>query len=502
MHFPRNSGILLHITSLPGELGIGDLGSSSRAFVDFLSQAKQKIWQILPLCPPAQGNSPYSSYSAFAGNPLMISLQDMANDGWISADQVAAVSDSIAEPDGEQVDFTAVEKLKYPVFEKSFADSEQQLYRSDEFQKFCQENDYWLDDFALFEALSAEFGTNDWSQWPRPLARHDQHAMREFASAKSDRILFSKFLQFVFESQWQRLKNYAHQHDVQMYGDLPIFVAYESADVWANQDLFHLDDEGNPTLVAGVPPDYFSPTGQRWGNPLYRWEAMEAEDYQWWVARFRRMLDQFSIIRVDHFRGFEAYWEIPAEAPDAVSGKWKTGPGEKPFEAARKALGELPIVAEDLGLITEEVHQLRERLDFPTMRVMQFGFASPEDNFHRPDQYPEHCVAYTGTHDNDTIIGWYLERQVEFESSETVDVLAPQLDSSQPVHLQLIEMVMNSKANTAIFPMQDFLGLDNESRMNVPATVEGNWQWKLKPNALDRQLADTIAEMTNLAKRT
>ena len=473
----------MHVTSLPGGHGIGDLGPEARKFVDFLARGGQRVWQILPLCPTAQGNSPYSSYSAFAGNPLLISLEDLVSDGWLRE-----LPEAFPESDPTRVDFRLVREYKQQAFQSAFTDSRSRLEGDPDFQAFCQQQD-WLVDFSLFEAVALERKELNWTRWPDGLRVRDSDALKQFGEQFADRILFSRFLQFVFHQQWNRLKESSSRRGVAIYGDLPIFVAHESVDVWANQEQYHLLPNGRPQVVAGGPPDYFSPTGQKWGNPLYRWNEMELDGYRWWVNRLRRAMAQYDLVRVDHFRGFEAYWEIPGDAPNAVSGSWKKGPQEAPFLAASQELGELPIIAEDLGLITREVHQLRDRLGFPPMRVLQFGFDGKEDNLHFPPNYPEFSVAYTGTHDNDTLVGWYQEMLKSATGAELAALQSIVNESANP-HIELMESVMDSRSRLAVIPLQDLLGLDNGARMNLPATVGGNWQWR----AVGTQLVDSSAE--------
>ncbi len=508
MRFPRSSGILCHITSLPTasearEYGIGDLGKASYAFVDYLQAAGQTIWQVLPLGPPAAGDSPYSSYSAFAGNPLLISLDMLVEEGWLSEHDIALPS-GLSTPRA-QVDYALVSEFKLPVLRKAFdnfCERGSQQQRED-FDRFIELNAWWLDDFGRFEALMRHFGKADWTQWPAELVRHAagpefEQTIETWDAKLSSEIQFAEFQQFVFDAQWRRLKQYANDRNVRVYGDMPIFVAHESADVWANQSIFCLAESGKPTLVAGVPPDYFSKTGQLWGNPQYRWDVLEQTDYRWWVQRFGYAFQQFDLLRIDHFRGFEAYWEIPASAKTAVGGKWVEGPKEKVFDAAREKLGELALIAEDLGMITESVHELRDRLGFPGMRVLQFGFDVKEDDFHRPSTYPEHSVAYTGTHDNDTVMGWYKARKV---AKGQEDLLAEVVTSDTDIHLQLIAAVLHSASDTAIIPVQDILGLGNEARMNMPGLADGNWAWRLMPGQLTDPVAKTIGEMTRNAGR-
>ncbi len=496
MRFPRASGILLHVSSLPNPFGIGDLGPSALQFVDFLEQAGQGIWQILPLGPPAHGNSPYSCYSAFAGNPLLISPQQMVDEGWIDDSDLPPFVRS--ERGETSVDFPAVTAYKQAIFEKAFDNFRTHRTAHDRFASFCDENAWWLDDFSRFEALMKHFGQTDWTRWPSDLVQRSEQAVAEWDEQLADEIEYSKFLQFLFASQWNRVKQYANARGIRIYGDMPIFVAHESADVWANQHIFALDADGKPTLVAGVPPDYFSATGQLWGNPQYRWDVLESTNFAWWTARFGCALQQFDLLRMDHFRGFESYWEIPADAATAESGRWREGPKEKPFEAARIALGELPIIAEDLGMITREVHELRDRLGFPGMRVLQFGFETKDDDFHRPNRYPEHSVAYTGTHDNETVMGWYLHRQTMGPKNQLLDEF---VQGTVDVHLQLVQAVLNSASETAIVPLQDVLGLDNSARMNLPGKAKGNWQWRTQSSVLTDALALRLRQMTAASRR-
>lgn len=488
--FPRSSGVLAHVTSLPSEFGVGDLGPDAFAFVDFLANAGQGIWQVLPLNPPARGNSPYSCYSVFANASILISPSVLVDESWL--DSLPARTHQ-----AERVDFHNAMQLKQHVLQQAFDASLDRLDEHEEFNTFCHSQAWWLNDFARFEVMMREFGSSDWTTWDASLARRDDAALAGWDARRDHEMKFSKFVQFLLDQQWGRLKQYANEKGVRMYGDLSIFVASDSADVWANQHLFHLDADGNPSLVSGVPPDYFSETGQLWGNPLYRWDVMEENNFAWWTKRFHRAQQQFDLLRVDHFRGFESYWEIPASAATAVEGQWQPGPGRKPFDAARESLGELPIIAEDLGLITEAVHQLRDELGFPPMRVLQFGFESEHDDFHRPDQYPEHCVAYTGTHDNNTTMGWYRERQRN-GSTELIDKW---IDTNQEIHTELNRLVLESKADTAILPLQDWIGLGSESRMNTPGTVDGNWLWRVNPDDLTPTLADQVCELTRHANR-
>lgn len=497
MQYPRSAGILLHITSLPGPYGNGDLGPQAHAFLDFLAAAGQSIWQILPLSPPSRGNSPYSSYSAYAGNTLLISPTDLPGcDGLPDLPEPVTASD--------RADYHRSKQIRHQ-FLRGYSDSQTiDPSHDDEFAEFLEKESYWLRDFALFEAAAEVLGNKDWSRWPRELARRDPAAIADFEREHQKEIRYSQLLQFLFQQQWSRLKSAANDWGIRICGDLPIFVDFESADVWTNQELFQLDRNLRPTSVAGVPPDYFSPTGQKWGNPIYDWKRNEESGFRWWVERFQRSFELFDILRIDHFRGFESYWEIPATAKTAESGKWVPGPGTALFRAVREQLGDLPMVAEDLGMITPEVHRLRRELGLPSMRVLQFGFGSRSDDFHRPESYPRNCFAYTGTHDNETIVGWYRE-QMKTGSPETRQLLKEYfpVDESDPAfHLQFIESVFQSSADTAIIPMQDWLGLGNEARFNRPATIDGNWLWRLTKDQLTDDLSELIRKQTSLADRS
>lgn len=499
MQFPRSSGVLLPVFSLPDGPAVGDLGPAAYRFVDFLQSAGQTIWQLLPLGPPAKGDSPYSSYSAFAGNPLLISCDQLVTDGLLTEQELLEAGHD--QSHSGQVDYDAARSIKKPLLKAAFArftnSGSSVLQQS--FADFCERSGHWLNDFAMFNALTADLGTADWSQWPIELVRRDSAAIDAVHDRLGDGIDFAKFEQFVFSRQWTKLRQYANDRHVRIYGDMPIFVAYESVDVWVNQELFCLNESGRPLVVAGVPPDYFSATGQKWGNPLYDWNALASTNYEWWIHRFRQAFEHFDLLRIDHFRGFESYWEVPVDAPNAIGGEWKEGPKKAPFDAAREVLGELPIVAEDLGLITEEVHWLRDQLGFPGMRVLQFGFDDEHDDYHRPNAYPTHCVAYTGTHDNDTAVGWYEQREADGSRNEILHRFLS--EASGPVHWQLIRMVLDSHADTAVIPMQDLLGLGSDARTNTPGVPDGNWTWRC-PSNFDRvNLAADLRSYTEAARR-
>ncbi|MFO0944086.1 MAG: 4-alpha-glucanotransferase [Pirellulales bacterium] len=500
--FPRSSGILLHITSLPSEYGIGDLGENAYHFVDFLADAGQSIWQILPLSPTIQCNSPYSSYSAFAGNTLLISPTKLLKDGFLRPEDVAELDEV---PSGSQADFEAATKIKNEMLAVSFERFRlsSQCSLIDDFEAFCTTQQWWLNDFALFASLIRHFGNDNWVTWDIGLVQRQRDSLIHWRKTLEREIEREQFAQYLFFKQWQQLKDYANSRGVRLFGDMPIFVSHGSADVWANQSLFSLDENGRRTVVAGVPPDYFSETGQLWGNPLYRWDRLAETDYRWWVQRIRAAFQMFDLLRIDHFRGFEAYWEVSASAENAINGQWVKGPGSKLFEAVRRHLGDLAIVAEDLGLITEEVHQLRNEFEFPGMRVFEFGFDDAE-GFHRPDNFPANSVAYTGTHDNDTLMGWYHARQEKKAATGDRDILDRFLSSDtdeHSAHWQMINMVFGSASHTAIVPLQDVLALGNEARMNVPGQAIGNWGWRYQPEQLNEAIANNLRLITEHSGR-
>ena len=484
----RKSGILLHPTSLPGDLGIGDLGTWAYRFADFLSESGQGIWQILPLGPTGFGYSPYQAYSSIAGNPLLISMQSLADQGWLAREDLQA---NRSFP-GSTIDFGAVLPLKKALIKKAarafFRTNRDPLLS--EFRKFCSDANSWLEPFARYAALKELHADSAWTDWDPGLA------------AGEEDILDQKFIQFEFFRQWRSLKKYCNERGIEIVGDIPIFVSHDSADVWANPELFHLDEKGMPKTVAGVPPDYFSDTGQLWGNPLYRWDVMEQTGYSWWIARVRAMMDRVDRIRLDHFRGFEAFWEIPAGSKTAARGRWVKGPGDRLFRALQDALGKLPFIAEDLGFITPEVHALRDRSGFPGMRVLQFAFgdASPQ-NPHKPYNFIPNCVAYTGTHDNDTTAGWFSARtDPRFRAEREYALRYMGVDGKNAVW-DLIRLLLSSVADTAIVPMQDILELGSEARMNVPAVTGNNWLWRMREDQMRTGLAGKLRDLNRLYGR-
>lgn len=489
----RTSGVLLHITSLPGPHGSGDLGAEAYHFVDWLVAAGQRLWQILPLSPVGPGNSPYHSSSTFAGNPLLVDLDDLVRCGWLSAGPDHGFD--LARCDFEQVAPYRMGRLR-----EAWQGFLQKMQPAEwaEFERFRAQQAQWLEGYAFFMALEARYG-KPWTRWPPALAQGAPAALAEVAGRMVDDLGFFSFIQWRFSLQWQRLRAYAHSRGIAIVGDAPIFVAHHSADVWLNADLYHLDAQGEPTVVAGVPPDYFSSTGQRWGNPLYRWDAMARDGFAWWRARLNHLLTLVDVIRLDHFRGFESYWEIPASEPTAAEGCWRRGPGKALFDAlAPKAGphgsgGPLPIIAEDLGSITEAVNALRQECGFPGMRVMQFAFGDTPANPYLPHNFDAQTVAYTGTHDNDTTLGWWQTASAT-ERHAARRYLGPQADFE--IHWAMIQSLSQSQANTVIVPFQDVLGLDGAHRMNTPGVAHGCWQWRFDWRRV-RSEARRLAELTH-----
>lgn len=479
----RQAGVLLHPTSLPGSEGIGTLGQEAYRFIDFLSHSGCALWQVLPLTPPAAGNSPYSAYSAFAANPLLIDIEVLIEEGDLPQDSLQGdFSDA-------RVDFSAVSSQKEQLLCRAAGQffSQGRNQRLEEFWHFC-DTTYWLHDYALYQALKRHYQGLSWVRWPKDVALRLGTACEQASIALGSAIGVQKYQQWQCWRQWNRLRRYAKDQGIGIIGDLPIFVAHDSADVWCNRGLFLLDPAGRPTVVAGVPPDYFSSTGQLWGNPLYDWEAMSADGYAWWIARIRQLLEQFDLVRIDHFRGFEASWQVPATAKTAVKGRWVAGPGADFFHAVQEAVGRLPFIAEDLGVITPQVEALRDRFGLPGMKILQFAFDSDASNPYLPHNHIPTSVVYTGTHDNDTVQGWAAALP-----SHVNKAMADYLGSSgNDPAADLIRTTLMSVANTAILPMQDLLGLPSEARMNLPGTALGNWSWRMQPGMLTADLADRI----------
>jgi 4-alpha-glucanotransferase len=507
----RTAGILLHPVSFPGSRDIGELGAYAYEFVDFLADSGIGLWQILPLGPTSYGNSPYTALSSFAGNPLLIALDRLAEEGWLPESAAQCESGP-----AERVDYEAAYERKQPLLLQAadaFRSRAGAQLRS-EFESFCRREAYWLEDYTLYvtiksryDALAAKRGAKDsmWNRyWPRELALRDPSALEEWHREHADEIEREKVLQFFFHRQWHALKRYANERGISIFGDIPIFVAPDSADVWARPELFQLDERGRPEAVAGVPPDYFSSTGQRWGNPLFRWEEHRREGFAWWISRLKKSLEMTDLVRIDHFRGFQAYWRIPVSSKSAVNGEWIESPGREFFSKVRQELGELPVVAEDLGVITPEVQALREEFGLPGMKVLQFAFNLDKhgtldgSNYFLPHNHERGAVVYTGTHDNDTTPGWYAQRS-EAERDAIRRYLAR---GDHEVPWELVRQAFASVARRAVVPMQDLLGLGSEARMNTPSTVGGNWSWRVAETQLSSDLAARLREMGQLYGRS
>ncbi len=494
MSFPRAAGILLHPTSLPSRGGVGDFGPAAYRFVDFLATARQGVWQVLPLGPLGYGNSPYSATSAFAGNPLLISLERLSDHGWIDRSKIDALPDSSGT-----VDYSKVFAQKMPLlFEaaKNFLRSgSADALRN--FESFRTENSWWLEDFALFDGLRAKFKLQTWNRWPHDLAHRDPSALEKAREEFAEDLRVRCALQFAFYEQWRALRRYCAERSIRVVGDVAIFVNHDSADVWINRELFRLDANLEPEVVAGVPPDFFSKTGQRWGNPLYHWDVMKARGYQWWIQRLRWATQNCDYIRLDHFRGFDQFWEIPAADPTAVNGRWVDGPRDDIFVRLREALGGLPFFAEDLGYITPEVHALRERLNIPGMAVLQFGFGDEGAHMYLPHR-AEGKVIYTGTHDNDTVVGWWNTAAADHERRNAETYVGLCKDG---IHWAFIRAAQCSPASLSIIPLQDVLGLGSEARMNTPSLDNGNWRWRFRQDLLTEDHARKLAQLAEVSDR-
>jgi 4-alpha-glucanotransferase len=507
----RSSGIICHPTCFPGRFGVGDLGPQARRFVDFLEASGQTLWQVLPLGPTGYADSPYMCLSAFGGNPLLISPEALARDGLLRFSE-------IANPpvfNRKRVQYGRVHDYKATLVERAY---ERWRGRPDglgrDFDEFCEQNSAWLDDYALFKALKEAHQHRAWPEWEIGAARRDPETLRQWRENLAERIQLQKFLQWVFFRQWSALRAYAHDKSVQIIGDIPIYVAYDSVDVWANQHLFRLDADGRPEVVAGVPPDYFSTTGQRWGNPIYRWSEMKRDGYRWWVERFRMEFTKCDILRLDHFRGFEAYWEVPAHEDTAANGRWVRGPGAGVFTTVRAALEErgiaLRIIAEDLGVITARVDALREELGFPGMRVLQMAFGNePKAPEYRPHNHVPNSAVYTATHDHNTTRGWFTADPGS-QSTQTPEEVLAERDfvrryvgtDGREIHWDFIRLALGSVAWIAVFPLQDVIGLGSEARMNRPGSGSGNWEWRFTSDMLSPAIRDRLAELTHTYERS
>lgn len=507
MRFARSSGILLHPTSLPGPHGVGDFGPDAFHFVDFLQSAGQKLWQVLPLNPTGYGDSPFQCFSASAGNPLLISLELLVREGILDAEDIGKVPAFSAD----RVDYGRVIEWKVPILRGAARNflNEADASQRKSFDEFCEANGHWLNDFALFMAVKEAHQQVAWTRWPREIAQRHPDAIASWSERLRSQIAAIKVWQFFFFTQWQALREYAHERNVRIIGDIPIYVAHDSADVWANPQFFCLDESGNPKRVAGVPPDYFSATGQLWGNPIYNWPLLKQTGYRWWIDRFRAALNLYDMLRIDHFRGFEAYWEVPGGESTAINGHWVKAPGAELFHVLQSQLGELPIIAENLGVITPEVEAIRHEFGFPGMAILQFAFGNdPQGPSFRPHNYPREIVAYTGTHDNDTTVGWWNSTGTS-DSIRTAEDVAKEHAfarsylnfDDEPVNWVLIRAVLGSVADTAIIPAQDLLGLGNEARMNLPGTSSGNWRCRVLPDALTPELAAKLQTLNSLYDR-
>ncbi len=502
----RASGILLHPTSLPSDYGIGDLGVEAYEFIDFLSRAQQTFWQVLPLGQTGYGDSPYQCFSAFAGNIYLISPAKLKEDGFLSDEDLSAAPEFTEG----KVDFGAMIDFKLPLLNKAFENFRQTTDESlaEMFRLFCQFNAFWLEDYSLFRAIKFSQDQKSWQEWDEDLKLRRPEALEKARKDLDDEVFAQKFYQFAFFKQWDALKKYANEKNIKIVGDVPIFVALDSCDVWCNPTQFKLNEDGSPAVVAGVPPDYFSATGQLWGNPIYNWDNMRGDGFAWWISRVKFTLKMVDIVRVDHFRGFAASWEVPGGDETAERGQWVNVPGMELFHALKNAIGDLPFWAEDLGVITPDVEELRDSFAFPGMRILQFAFGGDAGNLDLPHNYIKNCVAYTGTHDNDTTVGWFNSEagkgsgrdaeQIEKERKFCLDYLNA---SGAEIQWDFVRAVWASTANAALAPMQDLLGLGNDARMNLPGSTDGNWYWQCKTGDFSDEIAERLKGLTKLYGR-
>ncbi|MBV9085120.1 MAG: 4-alpha-glucanotransferase [Acidobacteriaceae bacterium] len=507
MNLPRCAGILLHATSLPSRFGIGDFGPEALRFADQLACSGCSLWQVLPLGVIGRGNSPYQSFSAFAGEPLLISPEVLAEEGVLTARDL----DTASKFSCGRADYERTREWKLPLLSKAYANFQRSRRRRQEhgFQQFCADHFSWLDDYALFVALKQHFGADrSWTDWDKEVVRRNPAVLARYREQLKDEIECQKYWQFLFFRQWRSLRQYCAERRIRIMGDIPIYVSHDSSDVWAHPRQFLLDAEGRPKAVSGVPPDYFSETGQLWGNPIYNWEEMERSGFEWWIDRFRAMFRLYDALRVDHFRGFEAYWEVPAGEETAVNGRWVKAPGDKLFHAVKSALGDIELIAENLGDITPEVEALRHRFNFPGMAILQFAFGI-EGNAasYRPHNLEREVVAYTGTHDNDTVMGWWNSKAGD--STRTDDAIRKERDfaleylgpGDEPINWKMIRALLMSVARVVIVPMQDILGLGSESRMNRPGVADGNWSWRMEPGVFTPELRSRLKQLATVYDR-
>lgn len=493
--FKRSSGILLHPTSLPSSYGVGDLGKEAYDFVDFLVSSKQRLWQMFPLGPTGYGDSPYQCFSAFAGNPLLISLDKLVEIGLLSKSEVKPPK----QFNQDHVEYGEVISFKFSVYKKAYKNfvKKGKTELKNKYENFCYNQREWLEDYALFMALKDYHDGAVWNTWDSSIAQRSSDAIKKWKNKLKEQIEFHKFIQYIFFDQWMELKAYANRNFIEIIGDIPIFVAFDSADVWAKREMFCLDETGYPIEVAGVPPDYFSETGQLWGNPLYDWDKMKGDNYSWWIDRFKVTLQMVDVVRLDHFRGFEAYWAVPYSEKTAVNGIWKKGPGADFFSALEASLGRVPIIAEDLGFITKEVHELRDQFNLPSMKILQFAFDSSEESDVIPHKYNKNSVVYTGTHDNDTILGWF---RGAFDADKEYALSYIKSDGKD-IAWDFIQLAFSTVSNMALVPLQDVLSLGTEARMNIPGTAGGNWTWRYRQGVLTEDIAKRLADITKLYGR-
>ena len=491
----RKCGVLLPVSSLPSSYGIGCFSKEAYEFVDKLKAAGQSCWQILPLGPTGYGDSPYQSFSAFAGNPYFIDPEDLVERGWITKKQCKSYDFGENQ---EYVDYEKVYKNRFLLLREAWKNSN--IFQVPSFQQFVRENSYWLDDYALYMAVKVSFDNVCWAEWDEDIKTRNPRTMKTYREKYAEEIEFYKFQQYLFRVQWEKLKAYANGQGISIIGDIPIYVAYDSSDAWANPELFQFDEKCNPTAVAGCPPDAFSATGQLWGNPLYDWEHHKKTGYRWWIKRLANCYQLYDIVRIDHFRAFDAYYSVPAGAKTAEIGEWKPGPGYELFAAIKKELGRRKVIAEDLGFLTPSVLRLVKRTGYPGMKVLQFAFGSGEDSDYLPHNYPRNCVVYTGTHDNDTTLGWYraLNRKDKKFCKEYLNISG---NRKKEVHWELVRVAYASVADLVVIPMQDFLGLGSESRINTPSTLGDNWKWRIKPGAFTEEIAEKMEDMARLYGR-
>jgi 4-alpha-glucanotransferase len=496
----RTSGVLLPISSLPSAYGIGDLGASAFRFADFLTRTNQRLWQVLPVGPVGPGASPYSSPSTFAGNPLLIGPEPLVESGLLTMEEL----EPLAELPDDHVDYERLIPRKREVLRAAFRrfHADASTIDASRLKKFRDTQSAWLDEYALYAALKEAHDGAPWTEWDPPLAQCDPEALKEARDEHATTIKKHIFWQYLFHRQWSALRAYCRARDIRLFGDLPIYVAPDSADVWGNQELFHLDDDGEPSVVAGVPPDYFSPEGQRWGNPIYRWDRMQERDFAWWTERLRRSFELFDLVRLDHFRGFDEYWQIPAGHNTAIKGEWNDGPGAAFFEAMEDEFGELPVVAEDLGIITDSVKALRDTFEFPGMAVLQFAFGGSPDNDFLPHNYRQNLVVYTGTHDNNTTVGWWRKKLSDEGKDFARSYLnLPENEGDEEIHRHTVRAIMASVADRVVVPMQDVIGLGSEGRMNTPGTMGDNWEWRLLPDQIAEEDEEFLKDLTHLYGR-